>query len=544
MKRKLKTVLILITLSLIAIIVFQTYWSINAYKANKKIVGGKIDAAMQQALDSCKRDYFDSIRVVMVKRLSEETTVIKIDSSSQTQAVSGHQPATFSIGTANTPFIIWISFHGSRSNSGFETDRMKFDYYRSKIKHKATIPEIITEMAFYDPRLMNIIINDLMIYDGMTESGIYMSTHHNTLPNSWIPEHTGIYKMPPNYKQADSLKLSNYLKIVLDKIHINADLKIQLASKPTPPKTDKLFYSETNEYKYQYHGFMFLLTHYTLQNRYSFYARAIFRNLQYVVIRSMLTTLTLSALLILFTIFSFYYIIRIINQQKALGELKDDFINNMTHELKTPIATIAVAIEGLQKYNALNDPEKVQRYLQTSRNELNRLNDLVSRVLDVATFESDKIVLVKEKIEVDKLMNELIAAQKSKADKTVYITYNNKDNIGYIVADKLHFSSVILNILDNAVKYAGQPVNVVICLSGRNGMIEFSIADNGIGIPPAHLNRIFEKFYRVPTGNIHDVKGTGLGLSYVKYIVEAHGGTVAVKSEINKGSEFVVSIPA
>src|ERR1700754_3262087 len=144
MKRKLKTVLILITLSLTGIIVFQTYWSINAYKANKKIFEGKIDAAMQQALDSCKRDYFDSIRVVLIKRLSDPTTIIKID----TQSVNTGLMRKTAFKELNPGFGIWISIHGSRQSNPFQTSAKIFNYYRAKINHEATVPEVITEMSF------------------------------------------------------------------------------------------------------------------------------------------------------------------------------------------------------------------------------------------------------------------------------------------------------------------------------------------------------------------------------------------------------------
>jgi signal transduction histidine kinase len=544
MKRKLKIVLALIVLSLTGIIVFQCHWSIGAYQVNKKRFDAQIDVAMQMALDSCKKDYFDSIRMVLVKRLSEATTVIKIDSPSQINTVATGHASSFSNGTFNTPYVIWISVHGSKRSRGFETDKNRFDYYRTKIAHKATIPEVIAEMSFYEPLLMTCNLDDFGIYDGMYEATAYMSAHHaNKLPDGWVPEHTGIYQLPPNYKQADGLKLSNYLRDILGKKHINVGFNIQLTDKPSQAKPGNLLYSETNEYRYQYHGFIFLLNHYTKQPFYTFYVKAVVHNPQYAVIKGMLITLGFSALLVLFTIFSFYYIMYIINQQKALGELKDDFINNMTHELKTPIATIAVAIEGMQKYNVLNDPEKTQRYLETSRNELARLNELVSKVLDVAAFENKEVKLIKEKINIDELVNELITAERSKADKTTTITYKNEAGIIDITADKLHFKNVLMNILDNAVKYSTEPAVISITLTKSNNMAVFTIQDNGIGIPAAHLNRIFKKFYRVPTGNIHNVKGTGLGLNYVKYIAEAHGGSVTVKSEVNAGSEFIVSIP-
>ncbi len=561
MKRKLKIVFILITISLAGIVIFQIYWSINAYSINKKTFDGNIDIAMQRAMDRCKKDYFDSIRMVLVRRLSEPSSVITIDTPLRAApemykdnpglkpdtknpshnkimkqlfdrfgAIRPHKDFGAALrakqDSINPLLNIWLSFHGSINSNPFQTDAGVYNYYRAKINHKATVPEVITEMSFYVPVLMTQLTTFLDMDEMMRTS-----------------EKDRIHDFPDNYKQADSLKLSRYFTDELKKMHIYAPFNLSLTSKSVPSQKPNAYYSETNEYTYQYHGFILLLTHYTRQKEFTLFARAVFRNPQYAVIKGMMITLVLSAFLVLFTIYCFYFIVRTLNQQKVLGELKDDFINNMTHELKTPIATITVAIEGLQKFNAQNDPEKTQRYLQTSRNELTKLNELVSKVLDVAAFERDKITLLKEKIAVDALMNELITAEKAKAGKTVIVTYNNRDQVDYIVADKLHFGNAILNILDNAVKYSNEPVNIRIEVYRDGHMVIFSISDNGIGIPAAHLGRIFEKFHRVPTGNVHNVKGTGLGLSYVKYIAEAHGGHVAVNSEVNTGSQFMISIP-
>jgi signal transduction histidine kinase len=321
-------------------------------------------------------------------------------------------------------------------------------------------------------------------------------------------------------------------------MHIWSPFFLNFSTKNTPASKLNYHYSETNEYSYKYHGFKV----FNIIGP-EFFARAVFRNSQHVIIKGMLTTLSLSLLLIIFTIYCFFYIIKTIREQRKLAELKDDFINNMTHELKTPIATISVAIEGLQKFNALNDAEKTRRYLQTSKNELARLNDLVTKVLNMAAYENKEIELVKEPVNIDELINEVIDSEKVKSDKKVRFTYLNKDNLGTVNADKLHFRNVLVNLVDNAVKYAKEPVDVEITCYRSGNYACFSIKDSGPGIPAALLGQIFDKFYRVPTGNLHNVKGTGLGLSYVKYIVEAHGGTVSVKSEINTGSEFIVSIP-
>jgi signal transduction histidine kinase len=539
MKKKLSIVLFLTTLLLAGIIVLQLYWSFTAYKLNKEKFDGDINLAMQRALDSCKKDYFDSIRVVMVKRLSDPGTHIKIDTASNQQGIS-----------------IWISNKYISSSEPYQTTIPIFDHYRHKISHKATVPEVITEMSFYVPSMLDQVTLALGFEDvsaNWKKIDAYLKAHSD-IPRDSIFAHTnivqsGTYGYPPNYQQADSIKLSKYfaeaMRQMHPKMHPSDRFSLVISDKPIPADdfdphhVKQLRYSETEQFVYKYHGFLFLQH----TDKDALYVRAVFDKAQFGILSEMILILGLSGFLIVFTIFCLFYIIRTIVQQKKLTELKDDFINNMTHELKTPIATITVAIEGLQKFNGLNDPEKTQRYLQTSRNELSRLDGLVTKVLNVAAFERKKVVLVKERIAIDELMNELIEAEKQKTAKEVSISYINRDGITEIEADKVHLRNIMLNLVDNAIKYATEPVDIKITLTKQNKYAVFSVKDNGMGIPAKHIKHIFDKFHRVPAGNVHNVKGTGLGLNYVKYIAEAHGGKVSVTSKLNKGSEFTVSIP-
>lgn len=549
MKRKLNSLFILITLSLTGIIVFQVYWAVNAYQVNKNKFDADIDVAMQKAMDDCKKDYFDSIRVVMVKRLSDTGTKIKIDTLHLEESSSVSSPKTntglkvnFTAKSTTAELAITVSdkYTGLQP---FNITTGDFDFYRAKIPHKnATVAEVVVEMSFYIPT----VLNNLELLFGMHDFATHTLTFKQSITknkkgtpvlSSKLNEF-GIFQSPPNFRQADSSRLSRHLRAELDKMHIPSPFNLKVSDNATKPQKLNMHYSETGEYSYKYHGFVFL--HMTGAE---FFMRAVFGNPQYAILKGMIIILLLSALLIALTIYCFNYIIRLVIHQKKLGELKDDFINNMTHELKTPIATITVAIEGLQKFNALNDVEKTQRYLQTSRRELSRLNDLVTKVLNVAAFESKDIELSRENINVDDLINDIIASEKLKTDKDLNFSYTNANQISTIYADRLHFRNVLANIVDNAVKYSAEPINITIKCFKSDGNAVFSIKDNGIGIPAAHMDQIFDKFHRVPTGNIHNVKGTGLGLSYAKYIVTAHGGDITVKSEINKGSEFIVSIP-
>jgi len=536
-KKKLNILFILVSLSLLGIIVFQVYWSVSAYRVNKTKFDTDVNVAMQKAMDDCKKDYFDSIRVVLVRRLSDTAIKISVDTLHEEDTI--HKQLTITIKNKhNGPAFIQLQPFHITSN--------QMDYYRAMIKHKATLPEVITEASFYIPSLMNqwqmlLGLND--IQDHWAETEAFLKAHSN-IPRDTVfvrgmVKQYGIYALPVNYRQADSLKLNNYFKLELAKMNIDPNYWFYFSTKHTQPHKPDMFYSETAEYDYKYHGFIFLGV--SARNA-EFFARAAFFNPQWAVLKSMLLPLCLSVFLMLFTVYCFYYIIQLVIHQKKLAELKDDFINNMTHELKTPIATITVAVEGLQKFNALNDPEKTRRYLQTARTELSRLDNLVTKVLNIAAFENKDIVLEKEKINVDDMVNEIISTEKTKSGKELHITYTNND-VETIYADKLHFRNVLVNIVDNAIKYSNEPVSITISCFKQAGNAVFAIKDNGIGIPEQHINQVFEKFHRVPTGNVHNVKGTGLGLSYAKYIITVHGGDITVKSEINKGSEFIVYIP-
>jgi len=537
MRKKLNIILLLIGLSLLGIITFQVYWALNAYVVNKEKFDGDIDVAMQRAMNDCKRDYLDSLRTVIAKRLSPSETKLKIDTVTERE--------DHSIKYVYIDSISNLYWH-------IKDDRLipfsQLDVYRKRIDHKANLRELLAEASFDNPALMHNILQVFSFYDisshGILGSYISHDKSEMDIPRERIMKFDStlsntVYALHKDFRQSDSLKLEKYLNVELNRLHIRAPFKLVISTSATTPAKLNIHYSETTEYKYKYHGFRMFMKIVGPE----FFVRAVFRNPQNAVIKGMLLTLMMSVLLIVFTVFCFWYIFKTIIQQKKLGELKDDFINNMTHELKTPIATMTVAIEGLQRFNALNDPEKTKRYLQTSRNELTRLNDIISRVLNVAAFGNNEVKLIKEKIDIDDLVNDIIDTEELKANKEVSIEYENKSNIKTIDADQLHFRNALVNLVDNAIKYSNEPVLIKITCYKVGSNALFSVKDNGIGIPASHIGHIFNKFHRVPTGNVHNVKGTGLGLSYVKYVVEAHGGSVIVQSEVNAGSEFIISIP-
>lgn len=261
------------------------------------------------------------------------------------------------------------------------------------------------------------------------------------------------------------------------------------------------------------------------------------------ILSRMIGTLIGSVVLLVVTTWAFIYMLRTILKQKKLSEIKSDFINNMTHELKTPIATVSAAVEALQHFNAMNDPAKSKDYLEISRSELNRLSGLVEKVLNIAVEERRELDLHPEPVQVVQLLEEVVQRYRIRNGKPVEISLEH--NLANVTAmlDRTHFTNAIHNLVDNAIKYSYDSVRIAIRCTGEEGWLRISVSDNGIGIPKAYQHSIFEQFFRVPQGDLHNVKGFGLGLAYVKKIVEKHGGRISVKSEPKHGSEFTIAIP-
>ncbi|KXK37106.1 MAG: HAMP domain-containing histidine kinase [Saprospiraceae bacterium] len=252
-------------------------------------------------------------------------------------------------------------------------------------------------------------------------------------------------------------------------------------------------------------------------------------------------TLTLTILSVL-AIGFFMYSMWVIMEQKRLSELQKDFINNMTHEFKTPISSIKIASDFLSNDQNLKSDQRLSRYVQIIKEQNMRLNDQVEKVLNVARLEKDSIQLKKEVFDVNECLKSIVNNEslKLKKDKIDYI---GKDKSIYIEADRLHFVNIIANMIDNAIKYSREDPRVQVILSELPNRIQVSVKDNGVGIDKENQKKLFEKFYRVSTGNLHDVKGFGLGLYYVKNICDAHGWNLTVASVPGEGSEFIISIP-
>ena len=275
-----------------------------------------------------------------------------------------------------------------------------------------------------------------------------------------------------------------------------------------------------------------------------YFIHVYFPNLQGYIFNNIWLLLAISLVFVIAVIGIIYYILRTVIQQKQNSEIKNDFINNMTHELKTPISTISLACE------ALGDPElsKLEnvknRYISIINAENKRLGLLVEEVLQSAVLDKGSFKLKREELDLHSLINDVVDKFSIQVkEKNGELIADLKASDVVIEADRNHLANVIYNLLDNAVKYSKDQPRLSISTCNQDGFVVIGVKDSGIGISSENLKKVFDKLYRVPTGNVHNVKGFGLGLSYVKIITERHGGRVYVESSLGQGSTFYIEIP-
>lgn len=276
-------------------------------------------------------------------------------------------------------------------------------------------------------------------------------------------------------------------------------------------------------------------------------------NANWYLLKKLTSPILFSLFLVGVTILSFLLLYRNLQRQKRLADIKNEFISNITHELKTPIATVGVAIEALRNFSAINDPQRTKEYLDISQNELHRLSLLVDKVLKLSMFEKKEIELRMELLNLKDVVDEVVSSMKLQIEKYHASVSVSQEGDTRLQGDRLHLLSVVFNLLDNALKYGNGNIAIRIDLKEKDNHIEMSVSDNGIGISPEYKDKVFEKFFRVPAGNTHNTKGYGLGLSYVAHVVEKHKGKIEVESPLRRsgneasqpgiGTRFIITLP-
>jgi two-component system, OmpR family, phosphate regulon sensor histidine kinase PhoR len=260
--------------------------------------------------------------------------------------------------------------------------------------------------------------------------------------------------------------------------------------------------------------------------------------------KSMTGIIIVSVIFTIIIICAFYITVRALLKQKKLSEIKSDFINNMTHEFKTPLATISLAVDALKNEKVINDREKINYFTGIIKEENKRMNKQVETILQAALLDKQEVQLNLKKLHASELITSALNnIQLQVEEKHGRLEVNMAAAKDTVMADDVHFTNLISNLLDNAVKYSKDNLLIKINTQNAGNNLKIKIEDNGIGMNKETLSRIFEKFYRAHTGNLHNVKGFGLGLSYVKTMVEAHHGTIKAESVPGKGTTFLLNFP-
>ena len=494
---------------ILATIAIQFYWNYKNYTANRQRVINEIQLSFDTAIEEyyaslAKTDYITVLRTERDSMLHTEIT------ASRAAPKRDFTISEINVSASNTNHLENIDSVFNRlqeriSDSSFKRAPFRFTQLTN------------TDIGF-DVDSSGA-IEQVQVFRGKKASDSIR------LVKNLRPIFIALMRDSIQYTKVDSL-----LRSQLDQKNIDLDYSINHYI------DDALFYNSADS----------LLTtdHLTVSSKSTFIRPNEGFKLQYnspskVALQRSSTGILFSLLLALAVISSLFYLLKIINQQKALAEIKNDLISNITHEFKTPIATVSTAVEAMQNFNAMEDIEKTKKYLNISSNQLNKLNNMVEKLLETATLDGEKLLLSKEKIDLVKLVERLVQKYKLIAENKELGFSANIEELT-INADEFHIENAISNLIDNAIKYGGDKIDVV--LTAGSKMLDISVTDNGKGIEKGQSEKIFHKFYRIPKGNIHDVKGFGIGLYYSKKIVEKHGGALALTST-HSHTTFKISLP-
>lgn len=248
--------------------------------------------------------------------------------------------------------------------------------------------------------------------------------------------------------------------------------------------------------------------------------------------------------LLLLTGAAFFFTFRSLKKMELLNTLRNDFISNISHELKTPVSTVTIALEALKTYDRMKDPAKSDEYLSIAFNEMKRLDQLISQVLNTSILENQSQYLKPEKSDLIRLIREVLSSMQVRfIQNKASIEFNPGVETFFLNIDKLHIQGVIINLLDNSLKYNDSPSKIRIEIKLTDKTVLLKVSDNGPGIPDEYVSKVFDKFFRVPKGNRHDVKGYGLGLSFAELVMRQHSGSISVRNLAEGGCEFTLTFP-
>jgi two-component system phosphate regulon sensor histidine kinase PhoR len=531
----------LITATIIATIGVQFYWNYKNYEENKRQVTNEIQLSLAYAVE----EYYSS--------LAKSDFLTIIDNTSNSDVIFKNPLNLIKEKSFKSKSIGNVLNKVKTNNSEKEKPRvtlnnLKFTFDKNLSKEK------IDSMMNSAKDFVKEFNSDLDSLKNKKQDSVEVLNQITDKKKGFNLNSDGAKKVIKYFrgkKAADSLKLFNNLKPIfisfLDQSveykKIDSLIEKQLQKKGIILKTsfhhlknDTLFHQTKDSLLNSKKNYIRSKSTFVKDNE-AF--KLVYSNPSILALKRSSFGIFLSLLLSLAVISSLFYLLKIINQQKELAAIKNDLISNITHEFKTPIATISAAIEAIKNFNILEDPEKTSKYLSMSSIQINKLHQMVEKLLETAMLDSEQLVLKKETVDIVSIAEGVISRHQIFANKKK-ILFSTTFQPCYVNVDVFHFENVISNLIDNAIKYGGN--QIVMNINSVLNAIEITVVDDGNGIEKNQKEKIFDKFYRVPKGNTHDVKGFGIGLYYCKKIIEKHEGTIVLSSDKNK-TIFKISIP-
>jgi two-component system phosphate regulon sensor histidine kinase PhoR len=533
----------LITATIIATIGVQFYWNYKNYEENKRQVTNEI----QLSLDNAVEEYYSS--------LAKSDFLTIIDNNSNSVAIFKNPLNLIKEKTYKSKSIGNIINKIKPNNSEKEKPRASINNLKFTFDENLSKEKIDSMMISAKDFVIEFNSDlDLDSLNNKKKDSVEVLNQITDKKKGFNLNSDGANKVTKYFrgkKAADSLKLIKNLKPIfisfLDQSveyeKIDSLIEIQLQKKGIELttsfhhlKNDTLFHQTKDSLLATEKKYLRSKSTFVKDNE-AF--KLVYNNPSIVALKRSSFGIFLSLLLSLAVISSLFYLLKIINQQKELAAIKNDLISNITHEFKTPIATISAAIEAIKNFNVLEDPEKTSKYLSMSSIQINKLHQMVEKLLETAMLDSEQLVLKKETVDIVDIAEKVVYKHQILAHKKELSFFTTLQPC-YANVDVFHFENVISNLIDNAVKYGGNQIEMNI--SSVLNTIEITVVDDGNGIEKNQKEKIFDKFYRVPKGNTHDVKGFGIGLYYCKKIIEKHEGFIGLTSDKNK-TIFKIIIP-
>jgi two-component system phosphate regulon sensor histidine kinase PhoR len=518
-EKNLKITIGLMSIALIGLIVVQFYWITNAIKLEEKLFDYSVNEAMNLVVKKISRG--ETARQVVhkfIKPYDDDVIIMERDSFHSANIVSRNKIRTssnYNFVTSDSDIILNIESINNDDSSliSVQVESVTGDDTLSRTEKKVIAYVNVDSVKIHKEKIVSEVVDDLL----------------------WITETKNVEE------RLDKSELNNQLNAELKNKGINTEYVFAVKSE----KRDSIYFNndaalkpdlETSIYKAR-------LFPEELHNSPD-YLLLFFPNRTGYLLGSMSTLLILSTLFIIAIIFFYYTTVQMLIRQKKITEIKNDLINNITHEFKTPISTISLASEALKEPGLRNGEIQTQKYSSIIKEESLRLQSMVDSLLETAMLEKDKYKLEKSDVDIHSVIEQEV-------DRKILVHNNLVSNIKrellatnhILFADRLHITNIISNILDNAIKFSSKEPQINIRTENIDSGIQISVKDNGIGIDKNQQKKIFDTFYRVPAGNIQNTRGYGIGLSYVKKIVEAHAGTISVKSKSGIGSTFKIFFP-